>query len=202
MRVGYISSRLQAQLASIEPLTDPSNRFALKHAGRAILRDGTTRERVVFSRVDEGVNERLANMSKLRLDWAPILKRCDVAPEIAEIFLRMQDNAYRKLEEEVSDTEISIDDVESIELSPLQTPVDVYRKIASFGETGMGYHWFELILADGRRLPCFSLGEFGFLDLPQDAAPADIVDAQPLKCDDPRPSEAVDAQQYRCPYIG
>lgn len=183
MRFGQLTSELQDQLNKVQPYSFPG--MPDRYACRLVMKDGRVFDRVMLSEIqEEEVNWR---DRWILPPLAGVLMKLGVIPKI------MADG----FPEETLEKFLKIEDVKSIESSPLQTPARIYGKIISAGETGMGYYQFELHLADGRSVRCFSSGEFEFLDLPTGVTPDMIVDVVPLE----RGAEdciGCDARSYWC----
>jgi len=70
---------------------------------------------------------------------------------------------------------IPVGELEIVERSALQMPPFVAWAIYDFGESGMGYVTFDLVMRDGKRIPCWYSGVADFVELPAQYLPTDIV---------------------------
>lgn len=72
------------------------------------------------------------------------------------------------------------DQVSEFRESPYRIPASLAKKAYDFGESGMGYIMFTLVLADGRRLPyARGSGIIDFVNLPEGVTSDDLVDLVP-----------------------
>jgi len=63
--------------------------------------------------------------------------------------------AWGVLPEEDSDIdEVFLGDVVSIRESPRRLPIPIANRLYAWGETGMGYYVFTVVVDDGREIPC------------------------------------------------
>ena len=79
---------------------------------------------------------------------------------------------------DLSHTYVPVDQIRSIEPSPLQIPPEFVNKIYEVEETMMGGIIFYLYLGMGRRVRCCYGGLCDFVQLPKRYTPADITDVK------------------------
>jgi hypothetical protein len=72
--------------------------------------------------------------------------------------------------------EVSMADVAAVEESPHRLPADLANKLYEWGESGMGYTVFTVVLRDGRRLPRVTGNAVDFPALPDGVTTSDIAD--------------------------
>ncbi len=81
--------------------------------------------------------------------------------------------------EDAGKNSVSLDEVVDFEESPSRLPRELAETIYAGGESGMGYHLFQLTFRDG-FVASFGTGNaVDFLDLPPGKLPQDIVAASP-----------------------
>ena len=85
-------------------------------------------------------------------------------------------------------TFLPADEVLEVRTSPFQLPPRIARKVYGFDETGMGYVTFELLMLDGKRIPCRFSSVAEFIRLPDPYRVDQIADAvnphgQPSRAD-------------------
>jgi hypothetical protein len=93
---------------------------------------------------------------------------------------------------------VLIEDVASIENSPVRLPAHLANKMYRAGESGMGGCVFTLILKDKRCLPQISGNAVDFPSLPDGVTPDMIMDLIPHEGREESPSEGPD--YYWCLY--
>lgn len=79
-------------------------------------------------------------------------------------------------EDDDAKTAVALEDVVAVEESPHRLPVDLANKLYEWGESGMGYTLFTVVLRDGRRLPRVTGNAVDFPALPEGVTTHDIVD--------------------------
>lgn len=79
-------------------------------------------------------------------------------------------------EDDDAKSAVALDNVVAVEESPHRLPVDLANKLYEWGESGMGYTLFTVVLRDGRRLPRVTGNAVDFPALPDGVTTHDIVD--------------------------
>lgn len=74
---------------------------------------------------------------------------------------------------------IRIDDIASVEDSPIRLPARFANEIYRNGESGMGYTIFRVVFADGSRQTCLTGNAVDFIRYPSGKGPADVVSVIP-----------------------
>lgn len=82
-------------------------------------------------------------------------------------------------EEDKGKTLVPLQEVVDLEESPSRLPRKFAEKIYSAGESGMGYHLFQITFRDRSIVPFLTGNAVDFLDLPPGKSPADIVSVAP-----------------------
>jgi hypothetical protein len=77
-------------------------------------------------------------------------------------------------EEDDAKRAVSVDDLVAVEESSHQLPVDLANKLHEWGESGMGYTLFTVVLRDGRRLPRVTGNAVDFHALPDGVTTGDV----------------------------
>lgn len=79
-------------------------------------------------------------------------------------------------EDDDAKTAVALADVVAVEESLHRLPVDLANKLYEWGESGMGYTLFTVVLRDGRRLPRVTGNAVDFPALPEGVTTHDIID--------------------------
>lgn len=79
-------------------------------------------------------------------------------------------------EDDTGKRALAVEDVVAVEESPYRLPAELANKLYAWGESGMGYTLFTVVLRDGRRLPRVTGGAVDFPVLPDGLTTRDIVD--------------------------
>ena len=73
---------------------------------------------------------------------------------------------------------VAVDQVASLAESPRRLPAELANKLYAWGESGMGYTMFTVVLRDGRRLPRVTGNAVDFPVLPEGVTSDDILDVE------------------------
>jgi hypothetical protein len=126
--------------------------------------------------------ERVAPSSDVDCEYRPCRVRL-LNGEVRDFVYVIDANAYIRAwgvwpkDDEAKD-EVSIEDVVAIEESPHRLPASLANKLYEWGESGMGYTLFTVVLRDGRRLPRVTGNAVDFPALPDGVTSGDIVDVE------------------------
>tara|TARA_B100001179_G_C18338623_1_gene295540 strand:+ start:57 stop:563 length:507 start_codon:yes stop_codon:yes gene_type:complete len=82
-------------------------------------------------------------------------------------------------EEDTGKKSVPLEEVADLEESPSRLPRELAETIYAAGESGMGYHLFQLTFRDGSVVSFGTGNAVDFLDLPPDRSPRDIVAVTP-----------------------